>query len=307
MPESPRWLVANGKTAEARKILVKWHAGGDETSTLVEYEMQQIARTVELERHAHATTSYLDLVRTPPNRHRTLIAFIVGFFTQWNGVTVVSYYLTLVLNTIGITKTSDQTLINGLLQVWNWLAAVFAGAMMVDRLGRRTLFLTSVAGMFVCYVIWTVLTAVFVSTLDKAVGNAVVAFIYIYYFFYDIAWSPLFVAYPVEIFEFGLRARGVAVTYGSTFAGLILGQFLNPIAMQNIGWRYYIVFDAILAVLFVAIWFLFPETKGRTLEEIAEVFDGKSRRVGDIEAELEKAPDTVSEQVENVAPVAQKG
>ncbi|KAL2128288.1 hypothetical protein VTI74DRAFT_9389 [Chaetomium olivicolor] len=306
VPESPRWLLANGRTAEAREILVKWHAGGERTSTLVAYEMHQIATTVELERHARATTSYLDLVRTRPNRRRTLIAFIVGFFAQWNGASVVSYYLTLVLNTIGITKTSDQALINGLLQVWNWLAAVLAGALMVDRLGRRTLFLTSVVGMFLSYVVWTVLTAMFTSTLNSTMGNAVVAFIFIYYFFYDIAWSPLFIAYPVEIFEYGLRARGVAVTYGSTFAGLIIGQFVNPIAMGKIGWRYYIVFDSILAMLIGVIWFLFPETKGRTLEEIAEVFDGKSRRVGDVEAVLEKAPESVSEQVEHEKVTAEK-
>ncbi|KAG7285888.1 hypothetical protein NEMBOFW57_008182 [Staphylotrichum longicolle] len=305
VPESPRWLLANGKTSQAREILTKWHAGGDKTSVLVAYEMDQIATTVKLEQQARESSSYMDLVRTRPNQHRTLIAFIVGFFAQWNGASVVSYYLTMVLNTVGITKTSEQSLINGLLQIWNWIAAVVAGALMVDRLGRRTLFLTSVAGMLVSYIIWTALTARFVATLDEAMGRTVVAFIFIYYFFYDIAWAPLLVAYPVEIFEFGLRARGVAVMYGSTFAGLIIGQFVNPIAMGQIGWRYYIVFDCILAMLFVVIWFLFPETKGRTLEEIAEVFDGKSRKVGDVEADL-KMPDSVSEQVEHVQGGSQK-
>ncbi len=145
-----------------------------------------------MESYARSTTSYLDLLRDAPNRKRTFIAFIVGLGAQWNGAGVVSYYLTLVLNTIGITATSDQTLINGLLQIFNWLAAIFAGALMVDRIGRRTLFLTSVAGMFVSYVIWTVLTAYFTSTLNHMAGNAVGAFIFIYYFFYDIAWSPPF-------------------------------------------------------------------------------------------------------------------
>ncbi|CAI6091884.1 unnamed protein product [Clonostachys chloroleuca] len=276
VPESPRWLVANGKQSQARDILVRWHAGGDQESPLVDYEIEQIEQSIQQQAAVQSETSYLDLIRTPANRKRTLIAAIVGFFAQWNGAAVVSYYLTLVLNTIGITKTSDQTLINGLLQVFNWLAAVFAGALMIDRLGRRTLFLASVAGMLVCYIIWTALTAYFTATLNTTAGNAVVAFIFIYYFFYDIAWAPLLLAYPVEIFDYRLRARGVTVTYASTFIGLIISQLVNPVAMKAIGWKFYIVFCCILAVLFVVIYFLFPETKGRSLEQVAEIFDGKN-------------------------------
>ncbi|WP_457824671.1 MFS transporter, partial [Staphylococcus aureus] len=77
----------------------------------------------------------------------------------------------LVLNTIGITAVKDQTLINGLLQIYNWLASTFLGAMMVDRMGRRTLFLTSVGGMFFSYVIWTGLTGHFVSSGNEATGR----------------------------------------------------------------------------------------------------------------------------------------
>jgi hypothetical protein len=199
-----RWLVANGKQETARQILAKWHAGGDQQSPLVTYELMQIEETVRLESEVLSSTSYLDLLRTAPNRRRTLIAAIIGFFAQWNGAGVVSYYLTLVLNTIGITETKDQALINGLLQVFNWIAAVLAGALMVDRLGRRTLFLWSVAGMFFSYICWTALTGSFAAGANQQVGNAVVAFIFIYYFFYDIAWSPLLLAYPVEIFPFTL-------------------------------------------------------------------------------------------------------
>lgn len=236
--------------------------------------MNEIEECIRLESDVTSASSWFDLVKTGPNRRRTIIAIIVGWFAQWNGIGVVSYYLTLVLNTIGITSVDQQALINGLLQLFNFAVAVFGGAMMVDRLGRRSLFLIGTGGMLCAYVPWTVLTSNFVQTKNPLVGNSVVAFIFIAYFFYDIAWTPLLQAYPVEIFPYTLRSRGLSVALTSSYLGLITGQFVNPIALKAIGWMYYIVFCVLLAILFGMIWFLFPETKGRSLEEIAEIFDG---------------------------------
>lgn len=221
-------------------------------------------------------SSWLDLFRTPADRKRTTIVFIVGVFSQWGGVAVVSYYLTLVLDTISITKVKDQTLINGLLQIFNWFTSMVFGAMMVDRLGRRTLFLSSTAGMLASYIAWTGLMSHFVATQSENAGRAVVVFIFIYFFFYGIAWTPLLQAYPVEIFPYTLRGRGLSFTYITSFTGLIIGNQVNPIARKTIGRKYYIVFCCLVGILFVVpTWFLFPETKGHTLEEIREVFEGK--------------------------------
>lgn len=269
-------MVSRDRKDEAHKVLADWHSGGDLFSPLVVFELSEVESAVLEEAEVLSQVSWLDLIRTPANRKRTLIAVLLGWFAQWNGVGVVSYYLTLVLNTIGITEVKDQTLINGLLQVFNWIAATFAGALMVDRLGRRSLFLVSTAGMLVSYVIWTGLTAHFVSSGGEASGRAVVAFIFLYYFFYDIAWTPLLQAYTVEIYAYTLRGRGLSTALISTQIGLIVGNQVNPIAMEKIQWKYYIVFCCLLAVLLVIIWFLFPETKGYTLEEIREVFEGKS-------------------------------
>lgn len=242
----------------------------------MEYEVAQIEKALEMERNQESHASWVTLVRTAPMRRRTLLAFILGFFSQWNGISVVTYYLTLVLNTIGITAVKDQTLINGLLQIFNFAAAVFAGAMMVDRFGRRRLLLLSTAGLCLSYVAWTALTSHFVSTHDQSAGRAVVALIFIAFFFYDIAWTPLPQAYTIEIFPFTTRSRGLTTELTSSYVGLICAQLINPVGLAAIGWRYYIVFCCILAGLTTAIYFLFPETKGRTLEQITEIFDGKS-------------------------------
>ncbi|RKK13267.1 hypothetical protein BFJ66_g14015 [Fusarium oxysporum f. sp. cepae] len=260
-------------------ILVKHHAGGDEFSALVDFEMAEIETALTFEADTLSQNSWLDLFRTPANRKRSLIAFIVGWFTQWNGINLVSYYLALILNTVGIMSVKEQTLINALLNVSNWLAAVFVGALMVDRLGRRTLYLISTGGMFISYIIWTSLTGSFIATNNATIGKAVIAFVFITNLFYAIAWSPLLQAYTVEIYPYTPRSRGISFLYMSSFSALVLANQVNPIAMHSIGCKYYILFCCIILLLLVTIWFLFPETKGHTLEEIRDVFgDGQVSR-----------------------------
>ena len=91
-----RWLIAHGKQARARQILAKYHAGGDENSPLVAYELQEIEENIRIETEIQGEVSWIDLVRSAPNRKRTLIAMIVGFFAQWNGAGVCRYSLLLV-------------------------------------------------------------------------------------------------------------------------------------------------------------------------------------------------------------------
>lgn len=134
LPESPRWLVAQDREHEAAEILRRFHDPNTENSPLVSRELAEIVQTIHYERTADKT-GWAALVSTPGNRKRTFIAVCTGAFAQWNGIGVVSYYLTLVLDTVGITHTFDQTLINGLLQIFNFAAALSA-AFLVDQIGR---------------------------------------------------------------------------------------------------------------------------------------------------------------------------
>lgn len=192
----PRWLVAQERTEEAHAILTKYHAGGDLDSPLVNREMTEIVQAITNERAA-STVGWGTLVATPGNRRRLTIAVCLGAMAQWNGIGVVSYYLTLVLNSIGITDSFDQTLINGLLQIFNFAAALGA-AFLVDRLGRRTLFLWSGIGMLVSYIIWTACSAVNNEDNNKTAGYIVVVCLFAFFFHYDIAYTPLLMSYPTE-------------------------------------------------------------------------------------------------------------
>ena len=150
LPESPRWLVSKGRESQAARILTRYHARGfDERDPLVVYEMAQIRHALKVEKESAHGTSWRSLVATPGNRKRMRIIIAIALFSQWSGNGLVSYYIELVLNGVGITNTGTKAEINGGLQTWNLLCA-YSAAFLVDRIGRRILFIFSTAGMLIC-------------------------------------------------------------------------------------------------------------------------------------------------------------
>ena len=249
--------------------------------------MLEIEESIRLEKEAAHKNVWRDMIATKANRKRTYISLWIGFTGQWLGVGVVFYYLYLVLDSAGITSVKDQTLINGGLTLWNWMWSI-AGALMVDRIGRRTLYLTSLFGMLLSYIVWTILTSRFAATKNVPLGYGVVAMIFIFYVFYDIGTLPLFQAYTVEIWPYRYRSNGLALVYITAYASLIMNLFVNPIALEKIGWKYYIVYCGLIAITLVGVYMMFPETRGHTLEEIARVFEGDNAHIPDADKVIDE-------------------
>ncbi|KAF9000417.1 general substrate transporter [Cyathus striatus] len=273
VPESPRWLVSKGKEAQALKTLAYYHADGNEQDPLVEYEFEEIKAAIAFDRDIAANVGWLSLVKSPGNRRRMRIILALAFFSQWSGNGLVSYYLNKVFIAIGITDPTIQLLINGILNIYNFFIALFAG-LLCDRVGRRRLFLTSTIGMVVFWTLQTICFALYTEHNSKGAGHAVIAMIFLFYGFYDLAFTPLIVSYTVEILPYALRAKGFVVFNFAVSLSLIFNQYVNPIALKALGWKYYLVYVFWLTFETAFCYFFIIETKNLTLEETAALFDG---------------------------------
>ncbi|EIW72502.1 hypothetical protein TREMEDRAFT_24787, partial [Tremella mesenterica DSM 1558] len=309
-PESPRYYIKKGNPERALQVLARLHANGDMDDELIHYEVREIRTAIDAENEG-ANTSYKDFFRTPGNRRRLICAITLGLGTNWVGNGLVSYYLSPVLKSVGIKSPLQITCINAGLAMWN-LVLAWGGAWAVERFGRRPLFFISTWGMFFSYAVVMGLSAGFAQTASSRMGTAVIPFLFFFYGFYDIAWTPLPYHYTTEIMPYGLRTKGLAIFTMFNQLGNAFNQFANPVALKAIAWKYYAVYLALLIVFFVLEYLFFPETKGLSLEEITQVFDygvkGRKAAIEDVKAHIveEKGHDAGSLRKEDIQHVEER-
>ncbi|KAK6198457.1 general substrate transporter [Scheffersomyces amazonensis] len=275
VPESPRYLISKGKIEKARHVLHVYHTGADEDERayrFVEFEIKEIEAALELEK-IYSSSRYVDFVSIPSFRKRLFLTFFTAFIMQLSGNGLVSYYLNKVLDSIGITGTKQQLQLNGCLMIYNLVIAIFS-ASIIYKFKRRTVFLVCITGMLITYIIWTALSAINQKRNfeQKSLANGVLAMIFLYYLAYDFGANGLPYLYVTEILPYSHRAKGMNLFQVFQNIILLYNGFVNPVAMQAIEWKYYIVYCCILAFELVMVYLFYVETFGCTLEEVARVF-----------------------------------
>ncbi|USP78843.1 hypothetical protein yc1106_06117 [Curvularia clavata] len=269
LPESPRWLILTGREQEALTVLAALN--DDEPDSFeTKDEFLQIKDAILIMAQGSGVSMFSNKERR--GFHRVVLAYFVQIFQQGTGINLVLQYLSWIL----LTRMSFTGWLARLLASCSatlYFLASFIVVVGIDRFwGRRSLMMFGAGGMSSCMILITILQYLWV---EKGMGAARIAstvFLFIFSVFFAIGWQGMAWLYQVEIVP--LRIRGPANGL-STSANWLLNfviVFITPIAFQRISYRTWIIFAAINFAIIPLVYFFYPETAFRSLEEVDVIF-----------------------------------
>jgi hypothetical protein len=194
---------------------------------------------------------------------------------QLTGNTSMAYYAPQIFSLVGAGQ--DNLLITGFFGVVKVVACLFFLLFLVERLGRKGSLLVGAFLMGMYMLIVAILTAKFPPDPDAGLTSASIAsltMIYLEAMSFNISWGPTTWIYIGEIFPNRLREAGVAIGTATQWLFNFVFSQVTPHAVENLGWKTFVMFTVFNWALVVFVWFFIKETKGRSLEEMEELFGG---------------------------------
>ncbi|KAG8716496.1 hypothetical protein FRC08_009405 [Ceratobasidium sp. 394] len=294
MPYSPRWLVAQGRDAEAIKVL-SMTRGLAEDSELIQIEYLEIKAEVlfeaELEKERYpqyqdGTTAskiklgvgkYTSLLTNRTYLIRVGVGSLTMFFQQWTGINAVLYYAPSIFQALGLSGNTISLLATGVVGITMFLATIPA-VIYIDQIGRKPVLVSGAVIMGVCHLIIAILYACFNDSWPShtAAGWVACVLVWIFAAAFGYSWGPAAWVLVAEIYPISVRGPGMSVAASSNWMNnFIVGQ-VTPSMMEHITYGTFIFFGLFSLMGGAFIYFFVPETKGLTLEEMDLAFGDSS-------------------------------
>ncbi|KAI9256905.1 general substrate transporter [Sporodiniella umbellata] len=285
LPFSPRWLINKGRNEEALAVLARLHSNHDLTAPHVIAEYEDIIAQVEHER-AVSVSSYLELFKGSVLR-RMVLGILIQIFQQFTGINSIMYYAPKIFVQAGVKGNSAALIasgVNGVLNVFATLPAI----LFLDRLGRRVVLMSGAlmmgTAMLLCGIVMAATGTVVTDpsgekSVDMSANTSAsyfcIVMIYIFVAGFAYSWGPVGWVYPAEIYPLAIRAKGTSITTAANWLMNFIISLFVPVMLTTITWGTYIFFGCCCAIMATAVFLFFPETKGRSLEEMDLVFSGR--------------------------------
>jgi sugar porter (SP) family MFS transporter len=261
--ESPHWLVARGRDAEARRVLHRLRAPDE-----IEPEIAEVHRVSQL-KQLHTR----DLL-SAKLRPMVLVGVLLAIFQQITGINTVIYYAPTLLHNAGLGTNSSllANVVNGGVNVIMTIVAI----RLLDRVGRRTLLLTGTVGMAVGMFI-TAFSFAGGEQLHGAPAVTAILGLLIYTGSFAIGLGPVFWLLIAEIYPLAIRGAAMSVAAIANWSA----NFVVTISFLTIknaigGMGVFLLFGALTLVALLYFWWKVPETKGRSLQELEQDLTGSA-------------------------------
>ncbi|KAL0932411.1 sugar transporter [Colletotrichum truncatum] len=289
VPFSPRWLILRDRYEEARSVLASLHGTAD-NDDLVDRELIQIREQILMERQ-QGNMNWFTAIRqmfSAKYIRRTLTAAFIITMGQLSGSSVIQNFQNIFYATVGFTGRT-ALLISGAYGMMGIFGQIIYLVVVADRWPRtRTLWSGSLV-LSAMIALCMALSAVYGSKSNEnaAGARAAIGAIFIYSMCYAIFFNAMVWVVPSELFPFFLRTKGLAFAVATKSVTAIILSQITPLAIASVSWRYYSLFIATNLAAAVFYFFFLPETSGKSLEEIAELFgdDLATNRLGELDVD----------------------
>ncbi|KAJ9143432.1 Sugar transporter [Pleurostoma richardsiae] len=268
LPESPRWLCKVDRVDEATKVMAAVN-GESRDSQRTRDDIRSILDAIAIEDQVGSAFKVRDLTTGGPSQHRRrlILGITSQFFQQIGGCNAVIYYLPILFQD-SLGQTPEESLLLGGVNMIVYAVFSLISFVVIDRAGRRVLFLVGSAGQCLSMVI--TFACLIPGSTSAAKGAALGLFLYIAFFgatYLTVPWL-----WATEINPLRIRAKGAALANIVNWSINFLVVMVTPIMVANIGWGTYLFFAAVNLLFVPFIYFFYPETAHRSLEEIDLIF-----------------------------------
>ncbi|CAK7240812.1 MAG: hypothetical protein STHCBS139747_002260 [Sporothrix thermara] len=269
LPESPNWLLSHGRRDDAKAALMyirKDSASEDE----VDQELALIEASVAEQQEFHRATTYWDCFKGS-NGRRTMIACGVQFFEQLSGNAFASSYSVIFMAEVGITNLFQSNMARSCMS----LAGATLGFYLPDKIGRRWLLMSTAVFMWAS--MWV--TSGIVAWLPGGVTGGLSQFMLFLQLFWAFlstgGWGSVVWIITAESGTAQLREKTVSIATTVSFIAVLLVSYINPFiqgAPSNLGGKVGFIYGSFSFIAIFFVYFFVPEMKGRSLEELDELF-----------------------------------
>lgn len=267
-PESPRWLVQVNQIEAAERSLATLK--DEATPEEIRAEIAGIHTSLELT--AHYKGSLMEIFKKDDEEklfYRFVLCFMLQFFQQMCGGNLISVYASTIFEeNLNLGESLSKILASCAL-TWKFLCC-FISFFAIDRLGRRICFIVSGTGMAACMLAMSITNSMPEDNKGAQIASA--AFIFLFNLFYPIGFLGGNFLYTTEVAPARLRVAMSAVSTANHWLWNFVVVMVTPVALDTIGYRYYVMYTVLSACIPIVVYLFYPETMNRNLELINQVF-----------------------------------